>query len=84
MAQSGAHIFRTPREVSQTGRDGSMPRDTNTAVATVSLTPPIQIFNSTSDSPTRTVTQDIFNPIGPAGPQWIRNAQKLKTSINDF
>ena len=48
------------------------------------LTPQIQIFHSTSDSPIRTGTQDIFNPIGPAGHQWISNAEKLKTSINDF
>ena len=54
----------------------------NTSVATIRLTPPIHIFNSTSDFPTRTGTQDIFNPIGPAGPQWISKAQKLKMSIN--
>ena len=83
-AHSGARIFRTPREVIRTGRDVSMPRDVNTAVATARLTPPIKIFNSTSDSPRRTRTQDISNTIGPADPKWTSNAQKLKTSIHGF
>ena len=61
-----------------------MPQEINTAIATDSLTPPIQNFNITYDSPTRTGTQDIFNPIGTAGPQWISNAPKIKTSINAF
>ena len=81
-ARSGARIFWTPREVSRTDRDGSIPRDVNTSVDTARLTTPIQIFNSASDSPTRTGTQDIVNPIGPAGPQWISGAQKLKTFID--
>ena len=83
-AHSGAHIFRTLREVSRTDRDGSTPQGVNTAVATARLTPPIKIFNGTSNSPTRTRTQDIFNPIRPASPQCISNAQQLKNSINDF
>ena len=83
-ARSGAHIFRTPRDVSRTGRDGSTPRDVNTSIVAARLTPPIQIFHSTSDFPTRTGTQEIINPIGPAGPQWISKAKKLKTSINYF
>ena len=84
VARGAARIFRTLREVSQTSRDSPMPRGVNTAVATARLSPLFQIFNSTSDSPTRTGTQDIFNPIGPSGPQWISDAQKLKTSINRF
>ena len=81
-ARSGVRIFWTPREVSRTGRDGSTLQDVRTAVSTTRLTTPSQIFNSTSDSPTHTGTQGIVNPIGPAGPQWISAAQKLKTSIN--
>ena len=53
-------------------------------VATTRLTPWIQFLNSTSNSPTRTETKHIFNPIGPAGPQWINNTQNLKTTINSF
>ena len=64
------------------GRDGSTPLDVNTAVVTARLTTPSQIFNSNSNSSTWTGTQDIFNLIGPAGPQWISIAQKLKTYIN--
>ena len=82
--RSGARIFRTPREVSWTDRDGSMPQDVNTTIAAARLNPPIQNFNSTYDSPTRTGTQEIFNTIEPAGPQWISNAEKLKSSINGF
>ena len=83
-AWSGTRILQTPRGVSRTGRDGSMPRGVNTAVATTILTSPFKIFKSTSEYPTRTGTQNIFNSIGPAGPQCIRNTQKLKTSINVF
>ena len=32
--------------------------------------------------PIRNRNQDIINPIGPVSPQWIRNADKLKTSTN--
>ena len=77
-ARSGARFFRNPREVSRTSRDGTTPQDVNTAVAAVRLNPPIQTFHNTYDSPTRTGTQDIFNPIGPVGPQWISNADKTK------
>ena len=43
-ARSCTRIFRTPREVSQKGRDISMSRDINTAVATTRLTPPIRFL----------------------------------------
>ena len=81
-ARSGMRILWTPREVRQTVREGSTLWDVNTYVAPVRLTPPIQIFSITSDSPTRTGTQEIFNPICPTGPQLISNAKKLKTPIN--
>ena len=83
-ARSGARIFQNPSKVSQTGRDGSMPQDVNTAVATTRLTPQRQIFNSTSNSPTRNGTQDIVNPIEPASPQWINTAQNSKLPLMDF
>ena len=81
-ARSDARILGNPREVRRTDRDGSTPRDVKTDVATARLTPPSQNFNITSDSPTRIGAQDIVNPIGPAGPQWISGAPKLKTSIH--
>ena len=39
VALSGARISQTPRDISLTCRDGSMPQDVKTAVATVRLTP---------------------------------------------
>ena len=42
-ARSGACILRTPREVSRTGRDSTMPQDRNTAVADAMLNSPVQI-----------------------------------------
>ena len=76
-----SHFF-SPKEVSLKGRDGCTSRYDNTSVSTTRLTPIIQICNYTSDSPTQTGTQDIFNTIGPVGPQWISNSEKLKTFIN--
>ena len=83
-ARSGAHIFWTPREVSRTERDGSMQRDVNTAVATTRLTLQSPIFNSNSDSPTWTGTQDIVSPRRSIIPQEARNADPLDASINQF
>ena len=83
-ACSGAHIFRTTREESRTGRDGTTPQDRNIVIATASLTSPIQICHSTTYSPSRNRNQDIINLIGHVSPQWIRNAKKLKTSIDGF
>ena len=50
-ARSGAHIFRNPREVIRTGRDGTTPRDRNTTVAAARLTSPVQFFHSNTNSP---------------------------------
>ena len=83
-ARCGQRIFRTPREVNRTGRDGTMSRDRNTAVAAFRLTYPVQICHSTTDSPIQNSNQDIINPIGPITPLWTRNAEKLKTSIDGF
>ena len=66
------------------GRDGITPGDINNAVAAARLNPPIQIFHSTSDSPTWTGTQNIFNPIGPAGPRWISYFNNLKLLLMVF
>ena len=81
---SGVRIFQTHREVSRTGRDGTIPQDRITVVANVRLTSPVQICHITTDSPSWNRNQDIINPIGPISPQWIKNADKLKTSIEEF
>ena len=81
-AHCGAHIFQTLRRVSRTGRDSTMPRDKNTVVAAASSTVPVQICNSTTDSPIRNMNQEIINPIGALSRQWTRDAMKLKNSID--
>ena len=83
-ACSGARILRTTGDVIRMGRDGTTPRDRNTAVAASRLTSPVRIFHSTTNSPSWTGNQDIINPRGPVGPQRRRNVDKLKTSINGF
>ena len=83
-AHSGAHIFRTPTKVSKTGREGTTPWDKKTAVATARLTSPVQSYHSTTDFPSRNRNQEIINLIRTVSLQWIRNAEKLKTSINGF
>ena len=81
---SGARIFRNPREVSRTGRDRSTPQDVNTAVATSRLTLQIPNFISTSNSPTRTGTQDISIPRRSIITQKGRNSKPLDAPVNQF
>ena len=81
---SGANILRTLKDVIRMGRDGTTPWYGNTAVAAARLTPPVQICHSTTDLPIRNRNQDNINPIGPVITQWIRNAEKPKTSIDGF
>ena len=83
-ARSGAQIFQTPREVRGTGRDGSMPRDVNTAVATASLNLQSPNFMGTSDSPTLTENQDIVSPRRSIIMQKGMNAEPLDAPINQF
>ena len=82
--RSGARIFRTPREVSSIGRDSTTPKNRNTVVAAARSTSPVKICHITIESPSQNRNQDIVNPIEPVSPQWIRNAKRLKTSINGF
>ena len=81
---SGARILRTPREVNRTGRDAITPRDGNAPVAAARSNSPVQNFHSTTNPLSRNSNQEIINPIGPVSPQWIRNSEKLKNSINGF
>ena len=83
-ALSGARIFQTPREVSRTGMYCTTPWERNIVVAAARFTSPLQFFHSTTDSPSQNRNQDIINPIGAVSPQWTRNANKLKTSVNWF
>ena len=82
-ACSGAHIFRTPMEESRTVRYGTMPRDGNPSVGATRLTSPVHFFHSATNSPLRNRNQEIINHTGPISHQWIRNAKKLKTSIDE-
>ena len=84
LTHSGACIFQIPIEVSRAVRNVTTPWDGNTSVAAARSTSPVQICHSITNSPIRNRNQDIINPIGPVSPQLIRNAQKLKTSINGF
>ena len=80
-----ARTFSGPlREVNRTGRDGSTPRDVNTAVATARLNLQSPNFISNSDSPTRTGTQDIVIPRQSIIPQKGRNGDPLDAPINQF
>ena len=84
VAHSGARIFRTPREVRRTGRDGTTPRDGNIVVEADRLTSPIKICQSTTDSPSQNRNQDIINPIGPVSSQYIRIPRNSKLLLMDF
>ena len=84
VACSGTRIFRTPREVIRTSRDGSTPRDVNTAIATDILTPPRKNFNSTSNSPTWNRNQDIASSRRSVITTTARNADPLDAPINQI
>ena len=81
-ARSAAHVLRTPTDVSRHGTDGTTPWDRNTAIWSTRLTNPVWIGGSNTGSPSRTGSQYIIIPRGSIGPQWIRDAQPLNTSIN--
>ena len=83
-ARSGVKILQTPREVSQTVRDGFVPRDINAAIATARLTLRRPNFISTSESPTQTGTKYIVSPRRSIIPQEVKNAEPLDTSFNRF
>ena len=82
VARSGTRIFRAPREVIQTGRDGYTPRDVNAAVTTARLTPSNPSFNSTSNFQTRNGNQYIVSPRRSIIATKARNAEPLEAPIN--
>ena len=57
-----ARKFRTPRDVSQTGRDGTTPQDGNNSIRSPRLNSPVLIGGDTTASPTIIVSQDIVSP----------------------
>ena len=81
-ARSAAHVFQTPEDVIRNGTDKTTPLEDNPAIGSTRLTSPIRIGVSTTGSPSRTGRQDIRSPREYIGPQWIRDAQPLDTSIN--
>ena len=74
-AHSGAHVFRTPADTSQTNRDEKNPRDGNTSISYLRLNSPVLIGGGTTVPPTRTESQNIGSPKGPTGSVEVRNAQ---------
>ena len=81
-AHSGARVFRTPRGVSRTGRDGTTPWDGNTSKRSLMFNYLVLIGGGTTVSPNRTGSQEIISPKGPTGPVEVRNAQIFHTSIH--
>ena len=82
VAQSAAHFYQTPADLSRHVTDGTTPSDGNTNIGSTRLAYPFQIGVSTTVSPSRTGSQDIISPRGSIGPQWSRYAQPLDTFIN--
>ena len=58
------------------------PRDGNTVGMRPKLTNPVQIVDGPLVSPTRMSSQDNGSPRGSIGPQEVREAQPLDTSVN--
>ena len=81
-ARSAARFFRAPADVSRHGTDGTTPRDGNTDIVSTKFNSPVRIGGSTTVSPSMTGSQDIISPRGSIGPQEVREAQPLDTSIN--
>ena len=81
-ACSGARVFQNHADVSQKGKDGTIPRDGNTSIRSPRLTSPVLIDGGTTISPTRTGRQEIISPKGPTSSVEVRNVQPLHTSIN--
>ena len=81
-ARRGARVFKYPTMVNWNYRDGTIPRDANTVGIVEILNIPIMIGYGTSFSPTRRGSQEIGSPSGSIGPQEVRDAQQLDTSIN--
>ena len=82
VAQSAARIFKNPLVVNWKATDGNIPRDKKTVGTPPILTTPVWIGAGPSFSPTSIRIQDIGSPRGSIGPQEVRNAQPVNTSIN--
>ena len=80
-ACSGARLFRDHTVINWKETDGTIPWYGNTYGRPPRLTTPIRIGGGASVSPTRTDIQEIGSPIGNIGPEEVRNAQPLHTSI---
>ena len=81
-AHSTVRVFWTPADVIRHGMDRNTTQDCNTDIQSTRLTSPVRIGSSTTVSPTRTGSQDIISPRGSIGPQEVRDAQLLYTSIS--
>ena len=83
-ARSCARIFRTPRKVIRTDRDGYTSQDVNSSKANTRLNPPIPSSNPNSISPAYTETQDISNPRRSFIAIRARSTEALGAPINGF
>ena len=81
-ARSAARVFKYPPVVNWKDKHGMIPRDVNTATMPPRATTPVRIGAGTLVYPTRMGIQDIGSPRRSIGPQEVRNAEPLHTSIN--
>ena len=81
-ARSTARVFRTPVDVRRHDMDRTTPWDNNTVISSTSLASPVLIVDSATVSPTSNGRQEIISPRGSIGPQEVRDAQPLDTSVN--
>ena len=82
VAYSGARVFRNPRDVIQTGRDGTTPQNGNTSIRSPRLNYSVLVGGGTTASPTIMGIQDIISPKGPTSYVEVRNALIFNTSVN--
>ena len=81
-ARSGARVLQTPGDVSQTGRDVTMPGYGKNSIRSPMFNSTVLVGGGTTISPTRTGIQEIGNTKCSTGSVEVRNAQMFHTSTN--
>ena len=79
---SAARVFKEPPVVNWKDTGGTIPRDRNTYVMPPRENNPFRIGTGPFVYPTRLESQDIGCPRRSIGPQEVRNAEPLDTSMN--
>ena len=80
--RSGARVFNDPTAVNWKDMDRMISQCRNTIRMVERLTNPVLVGDGPSVSTTRMGSQEIGSPSGSIGPQEVRDAQPLDTSIN--